>query len=334
MTDWLVPLLRCPTCGRDLAYRSIEGAHEGSLEHTFGNCLEKYPVINGIPRLIIAAMGGKDPVVAGFDDEWHRFDEVGTRDQADLYALYFDLLPPRLLGSDQTVLDAGCGAGRWAFAVSSRGPRVVAIDLGRSVEITRSNTDRARVACVQADVEALPLGAETVDWAYSLGVLHHIRAPERALADIVKAVRPGGVVLLYLYYALDQRGPLYRTIFHVVDITRRLLSHQPRFATRAIATVIAALLYWPLARAAALLERLGAGRLAMKMPLAFYRRLSFRTMRNDSIDRFGTRLERRYTRAQMTRLMEDAGLVNVVISDSAPFWHGVGTKQTFGAMSE
>src|SRR5207253_1766641 len=121
----------------------------------------------------------------------------------------------------KTVLDAGAGAGRWAFEVSQRGPRVIAVDLGRSIEVTRANTSPDRVACVQADLEALPLAAASVDWAYSLGVLHHTRDPQAALAKVVAAVRPGGTVLLYLYYALDQRGPLFRGLFQTVDLARR-----------------------------------------------------------------------------------------------------------------
>lgn len=337
-----------------MVYRSLNGADHGVLGHNSGNCVERYPVIDGIPRLLIGdARGqllrthhewlalhrhdarlsddwerktGDNPIIAGFDDEWSRFRDVGTKDQADVYALYFDLLPVARLAKDQTVLDAGCGGGRWAFEVSKRGPRVIAVDLGRSVEVARANTDPDRVDCVQADLESLPLGTDTVDWAYSLGVLHHTRTPERALANIVNAVRPGGLVLLYLYYALDQRGPLYHTLFVAADVTRRLLSRQPRFVVRVIATFIASVVYWPLARFAAFLERAGAGVLAAKLPLGFYRHLSFGTMLNDSLDRFGTRLERRYTRAEMTALMHAAGLVDVTLSSSPPFWHGVGTK--------
>jgi SAM-dependent methyltransferase len=327
---------------------------EGVLEHISGDCVERYPVIGGIPRLLLgdargqllrthrdwiaahresAALAddwggesGADPIIAGFDDEWVRFGEVGTKDHEDVYAMYFDVLPVTRLAKDQTVLDAGCGAGRWAFEVSKRGPRVIAVDLGRSVEVARANTDPARVDCVQADLQSLPLGADTVDWAYSLGVLHHTQTPERALANIVKAVRPGGLVLLYLYYALDQRGPLYRSLFAAADALRRVFSRQPRFVVRGIAAIIAGVVYWPLARCASLLERAGARRLATKLPLAFYRHLSFGTMLNDSLDRFGTRLERRYTRAEITSLMHDAGLVDVALSGSPPFWHGVGTK--------
>src|SRR5213078_1842918 len=105
---------------------------------------------------------------------------------------------------------------------------------------------------------------------------------------------------------------------------RRVISRQPRAAARAITTVIAASVYWPLARGGAVLERVGARVLAAKLPLSFYRHLSFATMRNDSLDRFGTRLERRYTQAEMRMLMERAGLTAIRISGSHPYWHGVG----------
>src|SRR2546430_620477 len=273
-----------------------------------------------------AAGSTPDAVIAGFDDEWTRFREVGTADQSQVFELYFDLVPAHRFASGLTVLDAGAGAGRWAHEVSQRGPRVVAVDLGRSIEVTRANTSPEMVGCVQADLRALPLAPGAVDWAYSLGVLHHTEVPELALANLVRSVRPGGLVLLYLYYALDQRGPLFRGVFQAVDLARRVISRQPRAAARAIATIIAASIYWPLARGCAVIERAGAPGLAAKLPLSFYRHLSFATMRNDSLDRFGTRLERRYTRAEMQELMSGTGLVDVRISDSPPYWHGVGSK--------
>ncbi len=353
MTDWLYPLLRCPVCHGELEFRPFEGSGaQGLLQHSRSGCDEVYPVIDDVPRMLVGAARAAlvrarpewfaarpesaslaerwgvgtapDPVIAGFDDEWGRYRDVGTADQAELFARYFDLLAAGDFSSDKTVLDAGAGAGRWALQVSRRGPRVIAIDLGRSIEITRANTSPERVACVQADLEALPLAAGSVDWAYSLGVLHHTRDPEAALAKVVAAVRPGGTVLLYLYYALDQRGPVYRGLFRAVDLTRQFLSRQPRAATRLITTAIALLVYWPLARSAAILERAGADGLAAKIPLSFYRHLSFKTMRNDSLDRFGTRVERRYTRRGLQELMRTAGLENVRVSESVPYWHAVG----------
>jgi SAM-dependent methyltransferase/uncharacterized protein YbaR (Trm112 family) len=355
MTDWLYPLLRCPVCRDHLEFRPLGSSDsQGLLEHDRASCHEVYPVIDGIPRMLVGAPRAElvrgrrewfaatdeaarlavrwgsaataDPVIAGFDDEWQRFRDVGTAEQSQVFDMYFDLVPPSCFAPDLTVLDAGSGAGRWAFEVSKRGPRVIAVDLGRSIEVTRANTSPDRVGCVQADLGALPLSEDAVDWAYSLGVLHHTNAPEVGLGNIVRTVRPGGLVLLYLYYAFDQRGPVFRGLFKAVDFTRRFVSRQPRAAARAIATLIAASIYWPLARGGAILERAGAPQLASKLPLSFYRHLSFATMRNDSLDRFGTRIERRYSRAEMQELMRTARLVDIHNSGSPPYWHAVGSK--------
>jgi SAM-dependent methyltransferase/uncharacterized protein YbaR (Trm112 family) len=355
MTDWLFPLLRCPVCRWDLEFRPFDPSRsQGLLKHERAGCDEVYPVIDGVPRMLVgaaraelvrsrrewfaateetarlavqwASTAAADPVIAAFDDEWQRFRDVGTADQSQVFDMYFDLVEPTWFAPELTVLDAGSGAGRWAVEVSRRGPRVIAVDLGRSIEITRANTSPDRVACIQADLGALPLAEDALDWAYSLGVLHHTNASEVGLANIVRTVRPGGLVLLYLYYALDQRGPLFRGVFRAVDLARRFVSRQPRAVSRAIATLIAASIYWPLARGGAILERAGAAGLAAKLPLSFYRHLSFATMRNDSLDRFGTRRERRYRRAEMTGLMREVGLAEILISDLPPYWHGLGSK--------
>jgi SAM-dependent methyltransferase/uncharacterized protein YbaR (Trm112 family) len=352
VNDWLHELLRCPVCARSLAYDALT-AEQGLLKHETGDCIEQFPVIDGIPRMLLGdaraqlllthsawfadhavselterwrAEASDNAVIAAFDDEWKRFPAVGTEDQAEVFALYFDLVPRRLFGADQTVLDAGCGAGRWAFEVAKRGPRVIAIDLGNSIEVARANTPTDRVACLQADLGTQPLAPGAVDWAYSLGVLHHTTEPGRGLGNIVEAVKPGGLVLLYLYYALDNRGALTKGVFRAVDFTRRVVSRQPRPVVRTFAAMVATLVYWPLARAAALVERAGASTMASRLPLSFYRHRSFLTMRNDSLDRFGTRLEKRYTREQMNELMRAAGLIDVSLANSAPFWHGIASK--------
>jgi hypothetical protein len=63
------------------------------------------------------------------------------------------------------------------------------------------------------------------------------------------------------------------------------------------------------------------------IPLSAYRDLSFYTMRTDALDRFGTRLEQRFTRVEIDRMMRDAGLENVRFSDGLPYWCAVGTKK-------
>jgi len=63
------------------------------------------------------------------------------------------------------------------------------------------------------------------------------------------------------------------------------------------------------------------------MPLAAYRNLSFYSMRTDALDRFGTRLERRFSRQEIEDMMHSAGLRDIVFSDSLPFWCAVGFRR-------
>lgn len=359
LPSWALRALVCPVC-RDPMELEPEGAdsRQGLLRHADGAlCGEFYPVIDGIPRLVvgghraevirakrewfgatptgraIAARWGAeapragDPIVAGFDDEWSRHDAVGTSELAEIFELYFDLVPPSAFRPDLVVLDAACGAGRWAYEVARRGNRVIAVDIGFSVEIAARNTaSTGRVVCVQADVNDLPFAEASVDWAYSLGVLHHLEAPERALAEIVRCVRPGGHVLVYVYYALDDRGPITRSLFRVINGVRLVTSRLPRPALRIFAALTAVAVYWPLARLAWIVERLGHERASRSIPLAFYRSRSIAVMMNDSLDRFGTRLERRFRRDEVQDLMRRAGLSDVAVSDIAPYWHGVGIR--------
>lgn len=347
------PLI-CPTCRGPLV------AAGELLRHPEGDCREDFPVIDSIARVVTSpalrrriaarhasfgpgaesaalrdrwAVAGSaasslyDRVVADFDDEWSSFSEVGTPELARIFEQYFDLVPSVSFAPERVVLDAGCGAGRWAYEVARRGPRVVAVDLGLSVEAAaRSCAPTGRVDCVEGDLLELPLADASVDWAYTLGVVHHLADPLRALCMVVRAVRPGGMVLVYVYHSLEGRSLARRGIFRGIDLVRRALSRLPRRGTRAAASVIALLVYLPLARLSALLASLGLGRLAEALPLSFYRHRSLRIMRNDALDRFGTRVEHRYRRDELEALMRDAGLEDIRFSDGPPYWHAIGSR--------
>ncbi len=91
-------------------------------------------------------------------------------------------------------------------------------------------------------------------------------------------------------------------------------------------TAIAATVYWPLARAARVSERLGAR--VDSFPLSSYRETSFYTMRTDALDRFGTRLEQRFSRAEIEEMMVATGLEQIVFSPRPPYWVAVGRRKS------
>jgi hypothetical protein len=99
------------------------------------------------------------------------------------------------------------------------------------------------------------------------------------------------------------------------------------FALKKIVTdVIATVVYFPLAKMALLMEKTGFK--VDVLPLSTYRNHSFYTMRTDALDRFGTRLEQRFTQMQIREMMESAGLVKIRFSNSIPYWCAVGLRRS------
>ena len=108
------------------------------------------------------------------------------------------------------------------------------------------------------------------------------------------------------------------------DEMRGLISRLPFGLRKRVTDVIAATIYWPLARTSGALERLGVD--VANAPLSFYRRCSFYTMRTDALDRFGTRLEQRFSRVEIEALMRRSGLVDIRFSDAPPYWVACGRR--------
>jgi ubiquinone/menaquinone biosynthesis C-methylase UbiE len=268
-----------------------------------------------------------DPdVVDGFSDEWTRFDQSKLREKElrQQFDQYFDGFPWDALPRDALVFDAGCGTGRWAKLVARRVGRLHCVDPGEGT-LAAARRNLAGLSNCEfhlASVGDLPFDDESMDMGYSLGVLHHIPDPAAGLRACVRTLKRGAPFALYIYYAFDNRPPVFRAIWRVADLGRRFISRLPFPLRYGITQPIALFVYWPLARLSLLLERLGLDVAAF--PLSGYRHRSFYSMRTDALDRFGTRLERRFTRDEIRRMMEDAGLERIRFSDEIPHWcaHG------------
>lgn len=265
-------------------------------------------------------------VVAGFGDEWSRFDQSAL-EEAELRRMfenYFAIFPWDALPSDAVGFDLGCGSGRWAKLVAPRVGHLHLIDPSDAIEVAKQNLRTAdNCSFHRASVENIPLDDESCDFGYSLGVLHHIPDTEAGLRACVAKLKPGAPFLLYLYYRFDNRPAWFRALWKVSDVSRNLISRMPHSGRYLVSQILAGGVYFPLARTAKVLENIGVS--VANFPLSQYRNNSFYTMRTDALDRFGTRLERRFTKAEMKEMMERAGLTNIIFSDTS-FWTAVGTK--------
>jgi ubiquinone/menaquinone biosynthesis C-methylase UbiE len=267
--------------------------------------------------------------VDGFGEEWAAFDQTQMRsaEYATLFEAYFGIFPFVALPLSAEGFDLGCGSGRWAAGVAPRVRHLHCIDPAeKALEVARKRlADRENVQFHHATADAIPLPDESQDFGYSLGVLHHIPDTRRALADCVKKLKPGAPFLVYLYYRLEGRPLWFRLLWRGSDGLRRIIFRLPFKKRKAVTNVIAALIYWPVARGARLAERAGLD--PSGLPLSAYRSLSFYTMRTDALDRFGTRLEQRFSRAEIESMMSAAGLVNIQFSEREPYWVACGRRR-------
>jgi SAM-dependent methyltransferase len=265
-------------------------------------------------------------VIDGFGDEWTRFDQTGLTDDERMAVFqgYFEVFPWDRLPHDATGFDLGCGTGRWAMHVAPRVGTLHCIDPSDAIDVARRNlSNHDNVVFHRLTAAQLPFEPESMDFGYSLGVLHHVADTESALGAAVRTLKPGAPLLVYLYYALDNRPRWYRTLWKASDLARRVIAHQPSAVRHVICDALAGGVYYPLARGAAWAERLGLD--VDHWPLSAYRHRSFYMMRTDSLDRFGTRLEKRYTREQVEALLHNAGLTDIQFCSSV-FWCAVGTR--------
>jgi SAM-dependent methyltransferase len=267
-----------------------------------------------------------DPkTVEGFGDEWTRFDQavMSEEDAHRLFESYFSIFPWDILPKDAVGFDLGCGSGRWAKLVSPRVGKLHCIDPSKAIEVARKNL-RTQPNCEfhHAGVDDIPLPDKSMDFGYSLGVLHHIPDTRAALAACVAKIKPGAPFLLYLYYAFDNRPLWFKFIWKISEGIRQLVSRLPHGMRYSVSQLIAGLVYWPLARTAKLLEILNFN--VSSFPLSAYRDRGFYVMRTDALDRFGTRLEQRFTKIEIKQMMGSVGLENIKFSDQTPFWCAVG----------
>lgn len=140
-----------------------------------------------------------------------------------------------------------------------------------------------------------------------------------------KLLKSGAPFLMYLYCNLENRPLLFRFVWAASDAVRGVVSVLPFRIKKVLTTVIALVVYYPLARLSLVLEKLG--RNVDGIPLSDYRHKGLYFMKTDALDRFGTKLEKRFSRREIREMLEDAGFTKVVFSENAPYWVGIAYKK-------
>jgi len=146
-----------------------------------------------------------------FDVQWRLFPEgegllsdLWFRDNVDKILCEQELLIRSEWFPGRRVLDAGCGNGRWAYGFSKLGVDLTCVDGSQSaIDSTKEaiKSFRNRQTFIRSALEELDrhVNENSFDLVFCWGVLHHVANFTRALDNLARAAKEGGVIYIYLY---------------------------------------------------------------------------------------------------------------------------------------
>ena len=170
----------------------------------------------------------------------------------------------------------------------------------------------------------MPINDNSMDFGYSLGVLHHIEDTDKGIVECVRKLKKNAPFLIYLYYAFDNKPFYYKLIWKITNPFRELISRLPFPIKVFVTKVIALIVYLPLSRIAKIFDKFGIN--VNNFPLNHYKDKSFYIMQTDSLDRFGTILEKRFSKDHITKILKNAGISRIKFNEFAPYWCAIGLK--------
>lgn len=242
------------------------------------------------------AAGDREGSPDRFGYEWGAYADI-----LPIYEEQFRRWTPRLTPSDwqgAMFLDVGCGMGRnsfWPMQYGAAGG--IAIDLDpRSLASARRNlAPFPTLAVQQLSIYDAPFERQ-FDIVFSIGVIHHLEFPEKAIASMARAAKPGGRVAIWVY-GKENNGWL--TGF-LNPLRRVMLSRLPISWVHHLSLYPTAMLW--------LLLRCGL------RPIAYFKLIagfSFPHLRSIVFDQMLPRIANYWSREEVAALMRGAGLENV-----------------------
>src|SRR5438034_4443745 len=265
MKERLLQYLACPLCEGEIKPFSVTKEQAGEIiegELECASCSRRFPVVRGIPRFVEAREIEPDKAATAekFGWSWQHFNHHRP-DYAQQFLGW--LAPVRTeFFAGKVILEGGCGKGRHTqLAAGWRAREVIGVDLSDAVETAFAATRALEnVHIVQADIYHLPF-PRIFDYAFSVGVLHHLPDPLRGFKSLAGKVKPGGHLSAWVYGAENNEwitrwvNPLRKGL--TSRISPRTLLHLSKLPTAAV-YLATKLIYRPL-------NQVGNGKIAQHL---------------------------------------------------------------------
>tara|TARA_Y100000991_G_scaffold190536_1_gene156991 strand:- start:24 stop:854 length:831 start_codon:yes stop_codon:yes gene_type:complete len=265
-------------------------------------------------------------VINSFGDEWIRFDQdkfLSNSERKSQFLRYFNTPHFEKLKSFESIkaIDVGAGSGRWSKEIFNhlRISRLTLIEPSESfMQLKNIFYKNNKVKLIRSSIDNLlddyPYLKGSFNLVYCFGVLHHTNSIEENFSKICNLVEPNGIIFCYLYYNLDNRNFIYKALFLLTIIPRTIISRLPNKLKNIICDFIAIFVYLPFIKLAKIFPKNN------NMPLHGYIDRSFFSIRTDSRDRFGTKIERRISKKKIMELCKKNSLKEIYFSEKYPFW--------------
>jgi SAM-dependent methyltransferase/uncharacterized protein YbaR (Trm112 family) len=350
----LLEWMQCPWCEAAFSIEVFSGSletevDEGVLEC---GCGRTFPIVRGIPRVLpdawslqpdfarrhadrlppraqADAPAPHDDAIArtrdSFGYQWTLFSEM-VIDFRQNFLEYIAPVDERFFPGKRG-LDLGCGFGRHIYNAAVFGAEMVGVDISDAIESTRVNTrGLANVHLVQADVYHLPFRPGVFDFAYSIGVLHHLPEPETAFQCVVRVVRPHGSVFVWVY------SNSRRILNFALESARAVTTRSPKPIQKFLSLVGASIDWAGFILPYRLLSRLPvAGELARRFGLPrlkVYVKYPFQVVYADWFDRLAAPIRFYYDADAMRGWLDRANLDHTAISPTGLFgWRAYGERR-------
>lgn len=268
-------------------------------------------------------------VIKDFGHEWKKFDQssINNEDLSRAFNQYFSIFPKDFLNKNKEGFDMGCGSGRWSKIIAPKIKKLNCIDPSSdALNVAKKNLiNNKNVFFYNKGVNEKVLDTNSQDFGYCLGVLHHITETQNGIQSCFNILKKNSPFLIYLYYNFDNKPVWFKFVWKISDYFRKLISILPFIIKKKITFFIALSVYYPLSRLSKLFDSLGFN--VINFPLSDYRNKTFYFMVTDSLDRFGTKLEKRFTKKEIENMLLKAGFVDIKFNNSAPYWVAIAWKK-------
>ena len=240
-----------------------------------------------------------------FAYEWKHIYKENSYEKENFFHFLSPFISEKHFAGKKT-LDIGCGSGRFTKWAALSGTEVsFGSDIGETVEVAYEMTKNIPNACiVQADIYHMPF-TNAFDIAYSIGVLHHLPKPGKGFLRLPKVLREKGRMLIWVYNRRNNIRALY-----LYEPLRAFFRHVPK-------PILFRLCYVPGGIVHAInlfgkgISALGFGKIAKRLPFAYYANFPFNMKLNDAFDVLATPKSNYYRVEEVKKWFSDAHLDDI-----------------------